>query len=284
MIEYDWKNEIELWTEKKRTIKPFQKELIDFFQLAFENTYFPDKSLFGTNNYSISLLTGGIFFAAYTKEGVIWVLLDRQFTDIPNSRTTIVKSTKTFSEPLFWLETDDLKNIKLLTSRPDIWHSFKVATNRIFDSKMVTAPREHIAKNKVLLSEFFGNKQQNIFLKTANQVETELQEKINSVRKLSKKKRQEILENSEPKPTKTTVKQAVFNRNPYVIVEVLERANGICERCKKPGPFLRDLDNSPYLEVHHIQPLAEGGDDTVKNAIGLCPNCHKQAHYGKKTY
>lgn len=61
-------------------------------------------------------------------------------------------------------------------------------------------------------------------------------------------------------------------------------AKGICERCRKPAPFIRDNDNSPYLEVHHKIPLADGGDDTVENAIALCPNCHRQAHYGKTTY
>ncbi len=25
--------------------------------------------------------------------------------------------------------------------------------------------------------------------------------------------------------------------------------------------------------------LANNGDDTVENAIALCPNCHRKAHY-----
>jgi len=37
----------------------------------------------------------------------------------------------------------------------------------------------------------------------------------------------------------------------------------------------------PYLEVHHWTPLAEGGLDTIENAAALCPNCHKQAHFGE---
>lgn len=37
---------------------------------------------------------------------------------------------------------------------------------------------------------------------------------------------------------------------------------------------------SPYLEVHHIIFLAQGGDDTVDNAEALCPNCHRRKHYG----
>ncbi|MFM0350878.1 HNH endonuclease [Paraburkholderia sp. RL17-347-BIC-D] len=27
-------------------------------------------------------------------------------------------------------------------------------------------------------------------------------------------------------------------------------------------------------------PLAQGGPDTVANAIALCPNCHRERHYG----
>lgn len=71
-----------------------------------------------------------------------------------------------------------------------------------------------------------------------------------------------------------------YRRNPDVVAEVLLRANGYCERCSDPAPFSRRRDNTPYLEVHHIEQLAEGGDDTVANAIALCPNCHRESHYG----
>jgi hypothetical protein len=107
---------------------------------------------------------------------------------------------------------------------------------------------------------------------------------IAKARKLSYSQRQFKLKNSVIKPTRTIVCQAVFNRNKYVIAEVLERAQGRCEKCSKSAPFLKDTDKNPYLEVHHIVPLAEGGDDTVENAIGLCPNCHRHAHHGSSTF
>lgn len=71
-----------------------------------------------------------------------------------------------------------------------------------------------------------------------------------------------------------------YDRNPDVVAEVLLRAKGRCERCSNPAPFVRRRDDTPYLEVHHIQQLAKGGDDTVTNAIALCPNCHRELHYG----
>jgi len=69
-------------------------------------------------------------------------------------------------------------------------------------------------------------------------------------------------------------------RNPDVIAEVLERANGICEYCGNPAPFNRASDGTPYLEIHHKKPLSQGGDDSVENAVALCPNCHREDHFG----
>lgn len=82
------------------------------------------------------------------------------------------------------------------------------------------------------------------------------------------------------KPEIIEITHTVFKRNPDVIAEALERAKGFCEYCKKAAPFVRKSDNSPFLEVHHITPLAQDGDDTVENAIALCPNCHREKHYG----
>lgn len=81
-------------------------------------------------------------------------------------------------------------------------------------------------------------------------------------------------------PTQKFAVVKVYERNPDVVAEVLNRANGICENCGANAPFNRLKDGSPYLEVHHIIQLALDGPDTVDNAIGLCPNCHRQAHYG----
>ena len=81
-----------------------------------------------------------------------------------------------------------------------------------------------------------------------------------------------------PETYLTTVKS--YNRNPDVIAEVLFRANGICEKCGKEAPFKRASDGTPYLEVHHKKRLADGGEDTVGNAIAVCPNCHRELHFG----
>jgi 5-methylcytosine-specific restriction enzyme A len=72
----------------------------------------------------------------------------------------------------------------------------------------------------------------------------------------------------------------VYERNADVVAEVLNRAQGVCERCATGAPFSRRTDGTPYLEVHHTVPLAEQGEDTVENAVALCPNCHRYRHHG----
>lgn len=81
-------------------------------------------------------------------------------------------------------------------------------------------------------------------------------------------------------PTKVYVMVEAFVRNPDVVAEVLARAAGTCGQCEQPAPFRRTSNGEPFLEVHHKLRLADGGEDTVKNAVALCPNCHRKAHYG----
>lgn len=60
----------------------------------------------------------------------------------------------------------------------------------------------------------------------------------------------------------------------------LLRANGSCELCLAPAPFL-GTDGAPFLEVHHLKRLADDGPDAPHNVAAICPNCHKAAHYSK---
>ncbi|WP_218781709.1 HNH endonuclease [Chromohalobacter israelensis] len=74
-----------------------------------------------------------------------------------------------------------------------------------------------------------------------------------------------------------TVITAQYGRSPYVAAYAKRRAAGICELCEKPAPFITK-DGEPYLECHHIEWLARGGEDTIENTVALCPNCHRKMH------
>lgn len=69
-------------------------------------------------------------------------------------------------------------------------------------------------------------------------------------------------------------------RNPYLPEQVKRRADGVCELCGKQLDY-HDYAGRPYLEAHHIIPLAEDGIDDLSNMVALCPNCHKRMHIVK---
>lgn len=56
-----------------------------------------------------------------------------------------------------------------------------------------------------------------------------------------------------------------------------KRAGATCEGCGENAPF--NSKEGPYLEVHHMFRLADGGPDKPENVIALCPTCHRRAHY-----
>ena len=43
-----------------------------------------------------------------------------------------------------------------------------------------------------------------------------------------------------------------------------------------------DEDGIPYSEVHHIEPLSEGGEDVLENVACLCPAHHREVHIGRQ--
>jgi hypothetical protein len=71
-----------------------------------------------------------------------------------------------------------------------------------------------------------------------------------------------------------------YRRSPYIVEYAKRIANGICQDCKLPAPFISKLTKEPFLETHHKLSLANGGKDTIENTIALCPNCHRKRHFG----
>lgn len=111
----------------------------------------------------------------------------------------------------------------------------------------------------------------------------DLDQKIRSAFSDSPESRRTRLRGAPRIPKTITTTTITYQRNPDVIVEALDRANGICERCSCEAPFIRRSDGTRYLEVHHKVRLADGGEDTIENALALCPNCHRELHYGLRS-
>jgi len=80
-------------------------------------------------------------------------------------------------------------------------------------------------------------------------------------------------------PVATTSEITLLHRDTKVKAWVMLEANGCCEGCGANAPFCTP-DGFPFLELHHVRHLADGGSDTITNSVALCPNCHREAHYG----
>jgi 5-methylcytosine-specific restriction protein A len=93
--------------------------------------------------------------------------------------------------------------------------------------------------------------------------------------------RKKALENSN-KPSKPNLLVLTEYKNRSIEIKkyALLRADGQCENCGKDAPFVNS-NNIPFLEVHHIFSLSDDGPDHPINVAAICPNCHREAHYGQ---
>lgn len=277
----DWKKVIVEWIRRTKKLVQYKNEFLTFFDKIINLAGHPDRAYFGTNNNTISIVVGHLYLGVYIHSGDdkgIGMIVEKDFKNIKGIACTPVKSTlaKTSPHKLYWLWIKDISNLHQVLNHSEIWQSFRKASNLVIETPQGKTTREREKKGKIVLSALAVPK------KIIQEYEyfQELELSIAKAKKISIEKRKIKLREAPEIPEKIFIKTTGFKRNPYVIVEVLERANGICELCEKEAPFIKITDGLPFLEVHHIEPLANGGKDTIENAVALCPNCHREAHHG----
>jgi len=129
------------------------------------------------------------------------------------------------------------------------------------------------------LSAIIGNKLPNPSFAFDAIVDNE-ERALRKLKKLSNGKLSELAQAYNSSPHKAETTTSVFIRNPYIVEQAKRLANGKCQDCGQPAPFLNKSTNEPFLEIHHIVPLSQGGEDVIENVLALCPNCHRKRHYG----
>jgi hypothetical protein len=83
------------------------------------------------------------------------------------------------------------------------------------------------------------------------------------------------------KPKPRVAAQRLFDREPLVVAIARLRAQWACEVPGCAHPLFTDENGMPFVEVHHIVPLAAGGSDRIENVACVCPSHHREAHHGK---
>lgn len=276
-----------------KTYEDLYPEFVQKFSNFIDDVTVLDDFIIGKEYTSWDI---SIFSQTYDTQSGIYLIGDE-----PNYQAIFVKAT--FEEgkyPNEWIEPNNILKYYMYSLREVFKKEYKYNT-AILNSAQTNTPIYVLQKNDTRLtlkgifrytsdhqdpedgSRWFILHKINTLLTdklmTEEEYNQEIQKQVKESKRNSSKERRIRLNQAEKKPEKLAVTSTQFKRNPDVIAEVLERANGVCEKCRKPAPFVRASDLSPYLEVHHKIPLAEGGEDTVKNAVALCPNCHRELHH-----
>lgn len=79
-----------------------------------------------------------------------------------------------------------------------------------------------------------------------------------------------------------------WRRSSIIRDQALEFANFHCELHPDHQTFIAESTHHPYMEGHHLIPMAKQGEfthslDVYANIICLCPICHRRIHLGLKS-
>jgi hypothetical protein len=84
------------------------------------------------------------------------------------------------------------------------------------------------------------------------------------------------------RPNASSVLTRAYERSPLVVAIAKLRAGNRCQVPDCKHPIFLCADGLPYVEVHHMKPLSDGGEDTLENVCCLCPAHHREVHLGRQ--
>lgn len=113
------------------------------------------------------------------------------------------------------------------------------------------------------------------------EVEKLLNRSLASLMTAYNRQRQQPKARSDGKPKTRTGRTTLYDRNPLVVAIAKMRAGSQCEVADCAHDLFIDVADQPYCEIHHINPLSEGGADEIENVVCVCPAHHREAHFGK---
>lgn len=87
-----------------------------------------------------------------------------------------------------------------------------------------------------------------------------------------------VIEVSSSDPLKREYLIETYARNQGWVAEAKNRYGIYCLCSSCSNTFIKP-DGTPYIEVHHIVPLADGGEDSLWNLAVLCAHHHRMAHF-----
>ncbi|WP_207710126.1 HNH endonuclease [Litoreibacter roseus] len=205
---------------------------------------------------------------------------------LPESDRVVVPNG--YSLPLQMSKVSDFERLRLAIGRKSaaFQNTSKSTGNNTKKMHLIVRSPSAAAMSQKALEELFtGRAELSNWTEQPTDDEEELRRRVLKARRLARMKRgsRSTTPDGQRNVKKISGASNRFVRDPNVIAWVLEEASGTCDACGQNAPFERD-DGDPYLEVHHVRPLSEGGPDTIDNALACCPNCHRELHFGRQRH
>jgi len=124
----------------------------------------------------------------------------------------------------------------------------------------------------------FTHDNQNIFIyNLSRSTDYEIEENIDSQIDINLLRNR--ASNINPHPNQVSQTITTYPRNNTLKNYVKRRSNNSCEMLNCNYQGFQKLNGEAYIEIHHVIPLSEGGEDSIDNTVALCPNCHRAMHY-----
>jgi hypothetical protein len=245
---------IKEWLTYNKYSDNLHQGIISVFLRAARKCAFPERSWFGypPSKNALSIMYGRVYLIGIF-DRTIEIMVDVPSEKMMGLHTRRVELAAKNGLDLYWVSTH-IEAIPDLISNDLLWEHFQLATIKATRSPSVSAERSSFLEGKLQLSSLFSAEASTI---QRSLIEEDFLKELDCSAKDHRDARLKRLEHARKQPIEVMALSRQFIRNPDVVAEVLHRAHGKCEHCKADAPFLRAHNGEPYLEVHHIQPLAE---------------------------
>jgi len=263
----NWTEIIDSWLEKNRSYQEMRDDVISLFQVALENTSIPEKSWFGfpLTKGRLSIMFGRIYLIGIFDK-TIEIIVDVDLNKETGFDTRIVGTSKPSGLNLYWISTD-FSNIKKLISNEKIWEHYRIASQKVDNSKSIRSERKDLLTGKFLVKDIFND-----------QIKKDIEKNVKIQLQLALEKLNKEMLKIIPEKRLAEIEQTL--RKDKRIIELLKKSANY--KCQFPNCNSEILTKKGinYVEVAHINAVHKGGQSIIGNLIVLCPNHHKEFDYG----
>jgi hypothetical protein len=147
---------------------------------------------------------------------------------------------------------------------------FDHSNSRFRNERGICVHSDDLGRVKLVLAAYFGGDNTSRVAESVKADRESFEEAVQRSLSDDVDRRRNRLRTAPKMPGKRTTSVTIFERNPDVVAEALYLAQGICQDCNGPAPFLRASTSQPYLEgCNVLRKTILAGDNRLALIGGL---------------